>query len=40
MHDIEKCNKINVVGLEILKILVPLKNFLGEIFFRRIFGCF
>ena len=40
MRDIEKCNKINVVGLEILKILVPLKFFLGEIFFRRIFGCF
>jgi glucan phosphoethanolaminetransferase (alkaline phosphatase superfamily) len=40
MRDIEKCNKINVVGLEILKILVPLKIFLGEIFFRRIFGCF
>ena len=34
MRDIEKCNKINVVGLEILKILVPLKKFLGEIFFN------
>ena len=34
MHDIKKCNKINVVGLEILKILVPLKKFLGEIFFN------
>ena len=40
MCDIKTCNKINVVGLEILNILVYHKNFLGEIFFWRIFGCF
>ena len=40
MRDIEKCNKINVVGLEILNILVYHKIFLGEIFFSTDFGCF
>jgi hypothetical protein len=36
MNNIEKCNKINVVGLEILNILIPHQIFLGEIFFYGI----
>ncbi len=40
IHDFKKCNKINVVWLEILNILVPLRIFLSKIFISTDFGSF